>query len=142
MRTARPTSAAQGWIYLAINASLEGSVKIGASIHNPLDRMRQLSASTSIPTPFTVAYSRHLAYPFQVESALHRDFDAYRTNDSREFFRVPLHMVITALEAYEETEAIKPYPFAALFASFDQDGPAELTADERAQCRALERKHL
>ncbi len=135
-------SAILGYVYILTNVALPGLLKIGATTKDPTERARELSAPTGLPLPFTLAYSRHVNFPFQVEAALHRDFDAYRTSDSREFFRLPLHMVITALEQYEETDAIKPYPFAALFASFDQGGPAELTADEQAQCRALERRIL
>ena len=140
MKPKQPTGAPVGYIYLAVNPSLEETVKIGASVHNPLDRMAQLSASTSIPTSFTLAYSRRVNQPFAVEAALHREFDAYRTSDSREFFRVPLHKIISALEMYEERGEMNPYPFATLFASFNQDGPAELTADEQRQCLALQNK--
>ncbi len=38
--------------------------------------------------------------------------------------------------------AATPTPFADLFASFDPDGPAELTEEEQAKCRALERRSL
>jgi T5orf172 domain-containing protein len=139
MRSAQPTSAAFGWAYVLTNSAFEEDVyKIGVTTLHPTERARQLSAASGVPTPFAVAYKRHVRHPFVVEAALHREFDAFRTNDSREFFRVPLHQIITALETYEETGVLTPYPFASLFATFDQDGPDELTADERDQCRALE----
>lgn len=141
MKTAQPTSAAQGFIYALICPSQPDLVKVGCSIYHPLDRVRQLSASTSTALPFVLAYHRKVAFPFAVESRIHLILDEYRVNDSREFFRLPLHEVIKVMDTFEEIRnAEVKTPFAELFASFDQDGPDELTEDERAQCRALERR--
>lgn len=141
-------SAKVGYIYIAINPSLPGQVKIGATIHDPMKRMQQLSASTSIPMPFVLAYSRYVYAPFAVESALHDRFANHRINDSREFFQIPLHSAIEELDLYEEASRpatiddlgdLSEYPFAALFATFDDaDEDRTLTEDEIAQCRALE----
>lgn len=124
----------------------EGLYKIGATIHNPLERARQLSAASSSPSPFFVAYKRYVASPFQVEAALHRIFESCRVNDSREFFRVDLHRIIEVLENYDEMRSLLheddvSLPFARLFASFEDDGsPRELTTDEQFKCRQLEYK--
>lgn len=140
-------SAPQGWIYVMTSAGLEqGIYKIGATIHDPLERARQLSAVSSSPSPFFVAYKKHLASPFQVEAALHRIFDSCRVNDSREFFRIDLHRIIEVLETYDEVrellyEGEVHTPFARLFAEFPDDGsPRELNTDEQFRCRQLEYK--
>lgn len=138
-------SALLGHIYVAQSPALEGMYKIGCCTIPPLERIRQLSASTSAPLPFNLVYSRAVCQPFQVEAALHRTFDAYRVNDAREFFQVPLRHIIEEIEKYpaagQPGAPEEEYPFAALFASFADDGEArDLTADEQAQCRVLERK--
>lgn len=139
-------SAAQGYVYVMLNSAMPGVVKIGATLKDPLQRARELSAPTSSPAPFVVAYSRLVAYPFQVEAALHRIFKVDRLYDSREFFRSPLQEVIKVLETYDELRghlyADDVYtPFANLFAQFPDDGsPRELTAEESLKCRELESK--
>lgn len=132
-----------GYVYLAINPSLPGQIKIGATTLDPQTRLNQLSGSTSIPTPFILAYSRHVALPFGVETELHDEFARHRVSFSREFFKIDLDEVVEALEKYKEVPVyyspIIQTPFAELFASFPDDySERELTANERAQCRVLE----
>ena len=124
--TAKPkdANASYGFVYVLSNISIDG-YKIGATVHDPTLRVRQLSGSTSVPTPFQLVYTRYVQSPFMVEAALHRALAQYRINDSREFFRLPLRLVI------EEAEKYRSYPpphshadiggsaylFAELFAS-------------------------
>jgi hypothetical protein len=135
-------SAEKGWVYCMSNPLFEGCYKVGVATIDPIERARQLSASSGVPYPYTVCYQRLVEKPFQVEAALHRLLDSYRLNDSREFFRIKLHKIIELAENYEEVVSTKPFPeyrFAELFATFPDDGPRELTEDERAKCRELER---
>lgn len=140
-------SASQGYIYALVNPSMEGLVKIGATVHDPIQRARQLSASTSSPHPFALAYSRRVSMPFQVEAELHEALDQYRVNDSREFFEVPLHKVIQLMEGYAEIKkertssaANMKLPWAELFATFPDNGDErELTEIEQEKCRDLEK---
>lgn len=137
-------SAPEGFVYCLLNASMPGLIKIGATLKDPIQRARELSASTSSPVPFVVGYSRFVAYPFEVEASLHGLFNAHRTNDSREFFRMPLHKAVEALDRYEEIESVLSgvkTPWANLFASFPDDGsPRELTEDEQFRCEQLRHK--
>lgn len=136
-------SAPVGWVYCLLNPSFPGYIKVGCSTNHPIERARQLSAGSGVPTPYAVGYHRYVAYPFQVEAALHRALAAYRVNDSREFFALPLHKVVEMVDRYEEITDLGTTvqtPFAELFKTFDgEDGPGrELTAEEAAKCRALE----
>lgn len=142
-------SAPIGYVYILTNPGLsEGILKIGCTIHPPLERARQLSASTSAPHPFALAYSRRVALPFQVESQIHEALDQYRINDSREFFKAPLHKVIQLMERYVEVKkeervsaANMKLPWAELFATFPDDGEGrELTHEEQAKCQELARQ--
>ncbi len=146
--TSLPKSAAQGYIYALTNASMEGLYKVGCSTNHPLERARQLSASTSAASPFVVAYHKHVAFPFRAESAIHLALDQYRVNDSREFFRAPLHVIITEFDRCQETPeqrvalaAEMELPFSWLFSSFpDNEGGRDLTPAEQVLCRDLERR--
>lgn len=136
-------SAEKGWIYVMSNPMFEGCYKIGCATHDPIERAKQLSASSGVPYPYTVCYQRFVDMPFQVEAALHRMLDSYRINDSREFFRIKLHKIIELAESYEEVrwEAgayDREYRFAKLFASFPE-GPDNLDENEQRQCRELEK---
>lgn len=137
-------SAEKGYIYVLSSPTMEMVYKVGATINDPIERARQLSASSGVAYPYTVAYQRLVDAPFQVEAALHRMLDSYRLNDSREFFRIKLHKIIELAESYEEVrwesmELDREYRFAKLFATFPDDGPRELDENEQAQCRQLER---
>jgi hypothetical protein len=144
-----PTSAEQGWIYCLSNPAFE-AYKIGASVHDPALRAKQLSASTSIPHPFTLVYSRRVQFPFTVEAAIHAALDDCRLNDSREFFSTPLRHIIELIEEYEELPDLKEtvardidkdLHFSWLFASFPDDrSPRTLNEQEQGLCRDLERR--
>ncbi len=147
--TAKPLdpNISYGWVYALNNVSLPGQYKIGATVHDPALRVKQLSASTSVPTPFSLVYSRYVAFPFMVESAIHRALAQYRVNDSREFFQVSLRQVIEEAEKHRAYPApdshadlgASAYPFAELFASFpDDSSPRELNEYEQSLCRDLE----
>jgi len=132
-----------GYIYIAVSAGLAENVcKVGATTNNPLERARQLSASTSSALPFVIAYSRRVVNPFQVETSIHNQLEDYRVNESREFFNVPIYKVITLIEKFEEApKSLRgrvDTPYAELFAKFPDDGAArELTPEERMACRKL-----
>lgn len=139
-------SAEIGFIYILSSPMYEACFKVGCSTIDPIERARQLSASSGVAYPFTVAYQRKLEFPFQVEAAIHRMLDQYRLNDSREFFRLKLHKIIELVETYEEVrnEFWAPeldLPYSELFATFSDNGSArELTVKEREEIRLLEQK--
>lgn len=47
-----------GYVYILINPSLEGLIKVGKTTKSPEERAKELSASTSVPTSFIVVYKR------------------------------------------------------------------------------------
>ena len=133
-------SAETGYLYCVINPAFPDLVKIGVTTKHPLERPKELSAVPGIPTPFVLAYHRYVAYPFQAEAKIHRLLEACRVNDSREFFKLPLHKAIEMVNTFEELASpAESLPWADLFATFPDDGqPRKLTAEEQAKCRALE----
>ena len=147
-------SAEKGYLYCLISPALEGLVKVGVTTKHPLERTRELSAPSGVPTPFILAYHRHIQFPFHAEAAIHQQLYSYRVNDSREFFRIPLHKVVEMMERYdvveEDPEEIEveygegetvATPWAELFNTFPNDGSErELTEEEQKKCRELEQK--
>lgn len=81
-----------GYIYILSNESMSGALKIGMTTRTPELRAKELSAVTSIPTPFTVVFSAVVPDCKRAEIDLHRLLEAknYRVSDNREFFQIPL----------------------------------------------------
>ena len=88
-------------IYILTNEAMPGYVKIGKTNNNLEQRIRELSASTSVPLPFTVFYACTVKNAQFVEHQLHDAFDDNRVNPKREFFRVVPERVVAALKLAE-----------------------------------------
>ena len=82
----------QQYIYILLNASLKGLLKIGRTNRSPEERAQELSASTNMPTPFLVAYEETVPDSAIAEKLIHDRLGSqgYRITDAREFFSVPL----------------------------------------------------
>lgn len=138
----------KGFCYCAVCGSLPDLVKIGATTKSPAERAKQLTASTSSPTPFTIVYSKRVSDCNAAEALLHERFAEQRVNDDREFFSITVEEAMRAMDhvarLYQDfppdSPAVMPLPWAELFNSFDQNGPQYLTEDEQAQCRELAAK--
>lgn len=96
-----------GIIYILINEAMPGYVKIGRTSSNLEQRIRDLSASTSIPFPFTCFYAYTVKDAQFVEHQLHDAFDNNRINPNREFFQIAPERVVSALKL-AEIENITP----------------------------------
>jgi len=94
-------------IYILTNEAMPGYVKIGKTNNNIEQRIRELSASTSVPLPFTVFYACVVKNAQYVEHQLHDAFDDNRVNPKREFFRVAPERVVAALKL-AEVENVTP----------------------------------
>lgn len=88
-------------IYILTNEAMPGYVKIGKTSNDLEQRVRELSASTSVPLPFTVFYACTVKSAQFVEHQLHDAFDDNRVNPKREFFRVAPERVVAALKLAE-----------------------------------------
>ena len=94
-------------IYILTNEAMPGYVKIGKTNNSLEQRVRELSASTSVPLPFTVFYACAVKNSQFVEHQLHDAFDNNRVNPRREFFQIAPERVVAALKL-AEVENITP----------------------------------
>jgi len=94
-------------IYILTNEAMPGYVKIGKTNNNLEQRIKELSASTSIPLPFTCFYACTVKDATFVEHQLHDAFDNNRVNPRREFFQIAPERVVSALKL-AELEDITP----------------------------------
>lgn len=84
------------YVYILINPSLPGLLKIGKTSRTPEERAAELSQNTNMPTPFMVAYEEQIPDSTIAEKFIHEELknQGYRINDSREFFSIPLKEAI------------------------------------------------
>lgn len=115
-------------IYILINESMPGYVKIGKTNNSLEQRVRDLSASTSVPLPFTVFYACTVKNANFVEHQLHDAFDNNRVNPRREFFQIAPERVVAALKL-AEIENVTP-----------KSNLIETNEDKEAHKEAVERR--
>jgi hypothetical protein len=84
------------YIYILINPSLAGMLKIGRTNRFPEQRASELSRNTNMPTPFMVAYEEEVKDSELAEKLIHEELteQGFRITDSREFFSIPLKTAI------------------------------------------------
>lgn len=88
-----------GFVYILINASLPGCVKIGKTTRDSNQRAAELSSATGVPTPFVLAYETYVGDCTRAEEYVHALLDrgGHRRSANREFFNVTLPVAIDAV---------------------------------------------
>jgi hypothetical protein len=94
-----------GYIYVLINPSMAGLVKIGKTTRDPAGRARELSGATGVPSPFVVAYDAFFDDCSSAEEFVHAllEQNGYRVSSNREFFSAS---VSEAIKAVMEAERV------------------------------------
>ena len=87
-----------GYVYLLINQSMEGIVKIGKTTRDPQNRVNELSNATGIPTPFTLIYKQFFNNCSDAEKAIHTNLGHYRVANNREFFKIAVYEAIDIIQ--------------------------------------------
>ena len=88
-----------GWVYAARNRSFTDPVfKVGQTKVSPLQRVEELSASTSVYQPFELVYFIHVSDRDKAESFAHRAMKDSRLNPRKEFFQAPLMTIVKVLD--------------------------------------------
>ena len=87
-----------GWLYVISSPSLPNMIKIGCTRQAvPMQRIYALSSS-SLPFPFKAHCFVFSDDCFELESAMHKYFDAQRVNKDREFFAITPQQAIDVLK--------------------------------------------
>lgn len=92
-------------VYVLVNQSMPGLIKIGRTTDIVESRMRQLD-STGVPLPFECFYAAEVQDAGRVERAIHEAFEDQRVRRNREFFRLSPdkpRAIIRLLEVREVT---------------------------------------
>ena len=86
-------------VYILVNKDMPGLIKIGRTSGTASERAKKLSQSTSVPSPFEVAYETPCDQAKQLERTIHRQLAQYR-RPRREFFECSVEYAISLLEHY------------------------------------------
>jgi len=87
-------------VYVLINESMPGLVKIGRTTNSVEQRIKQLD-TTSVALPFQCFYAAEVKDSAFVEAKLHLAFANSRVRQNREFFRVDANQVAAAIQIGE-----------------------------------------
>ena len=87
----------KGYVYILVNKSMPGLVKIGQTTKSPEERAKELSSPTGVPTPFEVAYALRSFWYENLEKQMHAALADRRSNNNREFFEVSVDEAKTLL---------------------------------------------
>jgi hypothetical protein len=78
------------WVYILANKTMPNLVKIGFTAKTPDKRAEQISRGTGVPVKFTVEYALKCFNGHALENEIHKNLQAYRVNNDREFFQISL----------------------------------------------------
>ena len=87
---------ASGYVYILINPSMPGMIKVGCTLRDSRARANKLR-TTGVPTPFEVAFEIFADDCKRVEADVQAKLTSFRVSGDREFFRYPLKDAINLL---------------------------------------------
>ncbi len=85
-------------VYILVNRSLVGLVKIGRTDRDITERIRELSAHTGVPTEFTLFRAFRVRNSRDAERRVHQRLEEYRVSESREFFAIEPEIAAMVVE--------------------------------------------
>ena len=86
--------AARGYIYILLNPSMPGLLKIGKTRRTSDVRAEELSGETGVPSDFIVAYEVLVSDCAAAESEVHRELADFRFKENKEFFKTSLREAV------------------------------------------------
>ena len=100
-----------GYIYILSNPAMSGLLKIGLTVRDIEERVRELSAHTGVPQPFEIEYFCLTADVEEVEEKTHIHFSSCRA-EGKEFFSVAVAEAVTVIDSL--VKPIKPHRFCRI----------------------------
>jgi len=86
-----------GFVYCFSNESMPGIVKIGMTLREPVERLKEANSSDTWkpPTPYTIEFAKHVVNAKEKEISVHKLLEKYteKIHERREFFRVTVEEV-------------------------------------------------
>jgi hypothetical protein len=89
---------AMEYVYVLVNRSMPGMVKIGMTTDTPVKRARDINRATGIPTPWVPVWSLKCYASHILEQRVHEHLSEYRVAENREMFSVDSVMAQRVIE--------------------------------------------
>jgi hypothetical protein len=116
-----------GFLYVLVNPSMAGLVKVGRTDRDPASRARELSAATGVPTPFILVFEAAFPDSSEAERFVHSWLTerGFRLLATREFFNAPpgdaIRAVLEAQRVLGQVGAATPMPAEEAWESEGRD---------------------
>lgn len=96
-----------GYIYLMMNPSMSGIVKIGLTRRSPEERLDELSRATGVPTPFILVYKEQFNDCVRAEKLIHSILEerGERVSSNREFFKTETSEAIKVIQQVKNNDS-------------------------------------
>lgn len=94
----------KGYVYILVNPTFSGYVKVGRTTREPEARARELSSTSGVPAPFAVAWDAFVTDCAHVERIIHQRLAHTRSRTDREFFVISLKEAISII-----SKIVEPY---------------------------------
>jgi hypothetical protein len=120
------SDAERGWVYVITNEAMPGLVKVGQSSRDPLNRGKELDASTGLPYSYTPRYDALVIGAYRIEQLAHVELSPFHVNG--EWFRCSVEVAVQAIR--------KMAGEALLYEGTTLGGIAEERESERQQANA------
>lgn len=100
-----------GYVYVLVNPSMPGIVKIGMTTRNPEKRAAELSGVTGVPTPFILVYYTNFPNCEVAERQIHAILKekGYRISNNREFFSLSSKEAIDCILSLRNNQLASKY---------------------------------
>ena len=138
-RSCREADVTAGYVYVLVNSSMPGLVKVGKTARLPSERVQELSRATGVATPFVVAFEQWFDDCDAAENLVHAELErrGLREAANREFFRATANEVIRAIIA--ASDIARPSLSAGEIYESSVDEPwADLMAEADALSEGLD----
>jgi len=89
---------AMEYVYVLVNRSMPGMVKIGMTTDTPVKRARDINRATGIPTAWVPVWSLKCYASHILEQRVHEHLSEYRVAENREMFSVDSVMAQRVIE--------------------------------------------
>lgn len=96
------------YVYVLINNSIPGMVKIGMTVRDVETRANEISGATGVPTPWIPVHSFKCFNSYQLEQELHAHLDSVRVAANREMFNMNSKDAIDIVNQIGEKYTVVP----------------------------------
>lgn len=98
----------EGFVYVLMNPSMTGIVKVGMTTREPEERIIELSGATGIPTPFILVYKEYFLDCLKAEKVIHEILEERgdRISKNREFFKTEISDIVDIIKEVKDSESL------------------------------------